>query len=57
MTKQGQDGILSGANADMLKRVRGTAKWSQLHKSGASFPPKHKVLFINNDDDEESNPE
>jgi hypothetical protein len=32
---------------DMLQRVRKTAKWSQLYQTGASFPPKHKVLFIN----------
>ena len=25
---KGTDAILVGANADMLKRVRGTAKWS-----------------------------
>lgn len=36
----------------MMKRVRNTAKWSQLYKSGPSFPPKHKVLFINQDEDE-----
>lgn len=39
-------------HADMMKRVRNTAKWSQLYKSGPSFPPKHKVLFINQDDED-----
>ena len=34
-----------------MKKVRGTAKWSQLYKSGTSFPPKHKVLFINQDEE------
>ena len=38
-------------NADMMNRVRHTAKWSQLYKSGPSFPPKHKVLFINQEED------
>ena len=37
----------------MMKRVRGTAKWSQLHKTGPSIPPKNKASFLNNDDDEE----
>jgi hypothetical protein len=37
----------------MMKRVRGTAKWSQLYKSGPSIPPKNKASFLNNDDDEE----
>jgi hypothetical protein len=37
----------------MMKKVRGTAKWSQLYKSGTSFPPKHKVLFINQDEETE----
>lgn len=40
------DDLLKNANADMMKRVRTTAKWSQLYKSGITFPPKHKVLFI-----------
>jgi hypothetical protein len=26
----------------MMKRVRGTKKWSQLHKSNPSIPPKNK---------------
>jgi hypothetical protein len=39
--------------ADMMKRVRGTAKWSQLYKSGPSIPPKNKASFLNNDDDED----
>lgn len=37
----------------MMKRVRGTAKWSQLYKSGPSIPPKNKASFLNHDDDEE----
>jgi hypothetical protein len=42
-----QKNLLKPANADMMQRVRTTAKWSQLYKSGSTFPPKHKVLFIN----------
>ena len=38
----------------MMKRVRGTAKWSQLYKSGPSIPPKNKASFLNNDDDDEA---
>ena len=37
----------------MMKRVRGTAKWSQLYKSGPLIPPKNKASFLNNDDDED----
>ena len=44
--------LIKPVNADMLTRVRNTAKWSQLYKSGPSFPPKHKVLFINQDEEE-----
>ena len=40
-------------NADMMKRVRGTAKWSQLYKTGPSIPPKNKASFLNNDDEDE----
>ena len=37
----------------MKGRVRKTAfKWSENNKIGASFPPKHKVLMINQDDEE-----
>mgnify|MGYP000594872878 CR=1 FL=1 len=37
----------------MMSRVRKTAfKWSDNHKTGASFPPKHKVLRINQDDED-----
>ena len=41
----------------MMKRVRGTAKWSQLYKSGPSIPPKNKASYLNNDeeDDREDN--
>ena len=39
--------LIKPVNADMMTRVRNTAKWSHLYKSGPSFPPKHKVLFIN----------
>jgi len=39
--------LKAGPNDDMMKRVRSTAKWHQLYKSGTTFPPKHKVLFIN----------
>lgn len=46
-----QKNLLKPANADMMQRVRTTAKWSQLYKSGSTFPPKHKVLFINQDDE------
>lgn len=44
--------LIKPVNADMMKRVRNTAKWSQLYKSGPSFPPKHKVLFINQDEED-----
>lgn len=44
---------LAQTNEDMMKRVRSTAKWSQLYKSGSSFPPKHKVLYINQDEDQQ----
>ena len=44
--------LMRPVNADMMKRVRNTAKWSQLYKSGPSFPPKHKVLFINQDEED-----
>lgn len=37
----------------MMKRVRGTAKWSQLYKSGPSIPPKNKASFLNHEDDDE----
>lgn len=41
------------AAADMKGRVRKTAfKWSENNKTGASFPPKHKVLMINQDDED-----
>jgi len=37
----------------MKGRVRKTAfKWSENNKTGASFPPKHKVLMINQDDED-----
>ena len=37
----------------MAGRVRKTAfKWSENNKTGASFPPKHKVLMINQDDED-----
>lgn len=44
--------LIRPVHADMMTRVRQTAKWSQLYKSGPSFPPKHKVLFINQDDED-----
>lgn len=44
--------LMKPVHADMMTRVRNTAKWSQLYKSGPSFPPKHKVLFINQDEEE-----
>lgn len=44
--------LMRPVHADMMTRVRNTAKWSQLYKSGPSFPPKHKVLFINQDDED-----
>jgi hypothetical protein len=44
--------LMRPVHADMMQRVRNTAKWSQLYKSGPSFPPKHKVLFINQDDED-----
>ena len=37
-----QQKLLRPANADMMQRVRGTKKWSQLHKSNPSIPPKDK---------------
>jgi hypothetical protein len=37
----------------MMNRVRKTAKWSQLYKTGASIPPKNKASFLNIDEDEE----
>lgn len=37
--------------ANMMKKVRGTAKWSQLVETKPTFPPKHKVLFMNQDKD------
>ena len=39
-----------------MKRVRGTAKWSQLHKTGVSIPGKHNNLLGDDDleDDEPS---
>jgi hypothetical protein len=37
----------------MMNRVRKTAKWSQLYKTGPSIPPKNKASFLNNDEDEE----
>jgi len=40
-------------NADMLNRVRKTAKWSQLYKTGPSIPAKNKASFLNNPDDDE----
>lgn len=46
-----QELVPQSTNMDMLQKVRKTAKWSQLYKSGTSFPPKHKVLFINQDED------
>lgn len=46
----GADLSLQPVGQDMMKRVRKTAKWSQLYQSGPSFPPKHKVLFINQDE-------
>ena len=46
--------LLQPSSADMLQRVRKTAKWSQLYQSGPTFPPKHKVLFINQDDEKAS---
>ena len=45
--------ILKPAHADMMKRVRETAKWSQLYKSGQSIPPKNKASFLNNEDEDE----
>ena len=36
-----------------MNRVRKTAKWSQLYKTGPSIPPKNKASFLNNPDDEE----
>ena len=37
----------------MKGRVRKPAfKWSENNKTGASFPPKHKVLMINQDDED-----
>ena len=39
--------LLEPLGKDMMSRIRKTAKWSQLYQSGPSFPPKHKVLFIN----------
>jgi hypothetical protein len=45
--------LLQSAAADMKGRVRKTAfKWSENNKTGASFPPKHKVLMINQDDED-----
>ena len=45
--------LLQPAAADMKGRVRKTAfKWSENNKTGASFPPKHKVLMINQDDED-----
>ena len=45
--------MLQPAAADMKGRVRKTAfKWSENNKTGASFPPKHKVLMINQDDED-----
>ena len=41
-TKIDQTKLLRPANADMMQRVRGTKKWSQLHKSNPSIPPKNK---------------
>jgi len=44
---------LQPAAANMKGRVRKTAfKWSENNKTGASFPPKHKVLMINQDDED-----
>jgi hypothetical protein len=37
----------------MMKRVRKTAKWSQLYQTGPSIPAKNKASFLNNPDDEE----
>lgn len=36
-----------------MKRVRKTAKWSQLYQTGPSIPAKNKASFLNNPDDEE----
>lgn len=46
--------LLQPSSADMMQRVRKTARWSQLYQSGPTFPPKHKVLFINQDDEKAS---
>ena len=47
-----QKQIEKSQNQEMLQKVRKTAKWSQLYKSGSTFPPKHKVIFMNQDEDQ-----
>jgi len=37
----------------MMKRIRGTAKWSQLHKTGQSIPAKVKILELVDNIEEE----
>lgn len=48
-----QDTLIKPVNANMMNRVRKTAKWSQLYKTGPSIPPKNKASFLNRDDEED----
>ena len=45
--------LLKPIQADMMKRIRGTAKWSQLHKTGQSIPAKVKILELVDNIEEE----
>lgn len=45
--------LLKPIQADMMKRIRSTAKWSQLHKSGQSIPAKVKILELVDNIEEE----
>jgi hypothetical protein len=49
--------LLRPVQEDMMKRVRGTAKWSQLHKVGATFPAKGENKFLLDDEEEEEEEE
>ena len=39
-------------NQEMLQKVRKTAKWSQLYKSGSTIPHKQKAFFIYKDEEQ-----
>ena len=47
------DILMKPISADMMNRVRKTAKWSQLYKTGPSIPPKNKASFLNDPDEED----